>query len=90
MRQCLDGQLEYDGTVVEKSQVFRYTDLMYAPHTTRGFNYSPAALERIDSSPSRARDHYDMRVAGWLTEGAHVYFDHILKVIEDMRSKGLE
>ena len=73
----------------EKSQVFRYTDLMYA-HIRYAVNYFPEALERINASPSRARDHYGMRVAGWITEGAHIYFDNIPKVIADMRSKGFD
>lgn len=73
----------------EKSQVFRYTDLMYV-HIRYAVNYFPEALERINASPSRARDHYGMRVAGWITEGAHIYFDNIPKVIADMRSKGFD
>lgn len=52
----------YNGTG-EKSQVFRYTDVMYA-HIRHAANYFPEALERINASPSRARDHYGMRVAG--------------------------
>ena len=78
----------YDGKG-EKSQVFRYTDLMYA-HIRYAVNYFPEALERINASPSRARDLYGMRVAGWITEGAHIYFDNIPKVIADMRSKGFD
>ena len=78
----------YDGKG-EKSQVFRYTDLMYA-HIQYAVNYFPEALERINASPSRARDHYGMRVAGWITEGAHIYFDNIPKVVADMRSKGFD
>ena len=73
----------------EKSQVFHYTDLMYA-HIRHAVNYFPEALERINASPSRARDDYGMRVAGWITEGAHIYFDNIPKVIGDMRSKGFD
>lgn len=73
----------------EKSQVFRYTDLMYA-HIRHAVNYFPDALERTDASPSRARDQYGMRVAGWITEGAHIYFDNIPKVIGNMRSKGFD
>ena len=73
----------------EKSQIFRYTDLMYA-HIKYAVYYFPEALERINASPSRARDHYGMRVAGWITEGAHIYFDNIPKVIADMRSKGFD
>lgn len=73
----------------EKSQVFRYTDLMYS-HIRHAVNYFPDALERINASPSRARDHYGMRVAGWITEGAHIYFDNIPKVIGDMRSRGFD
>ena len=69
----------------EKSQVFRYTDLMYAPirYTVK---YFPEAFERISASPSPARDHYGMRVARWITEGAHIYFDNMPKVIADTRS----
>lgn len=83
-----DLMARYNGTG-EKSQVFRYTDLMYA-HLQHAVNYFPEALERINASPSRARNHYGMRVAGWITEGAHIYFDNIPKVIEDMKSKGFD
>lgn len=31
-----------------------------------------------------------MRVAGWRTEGAYIYFDNIPKFIDDMRDKGLD
>ena len=83
-----DLMVRYNDTG-EKSQVFRYTDLMYA-HVRYAVNYFPDALERINASPSRARDHYGMRVAGWITEGAHIYFDNIPKVIAHMRSKGFD
>ena len=83
-----DLMAHYNGTG-EKSQVFRYTDLMYA-HIRHAVNYFPEALERINASPSRARDHYGMRVAGWITEGAHIYFDNTSKVIGDMRNKGFD
>ncbi|KAL9070462.1 MAG: hypothetical protein Q9161_004886 [Pseudevernia consocians] len=73
----------------EKSQVFRYTDLMYA-HIRHAVNYFPEALERINASPSRARNNYGLKVAGWIIEGAHIYFDNIPKVIQDMRSKGFD
>ena len=73
----------------EKSQVFRYTDLMYA-HIRHAVNYFPEALERINASPSRARNNYELKVAEWIIEGAHIYFDNIPKVIEDMRSKGFD
>ena len=72
----------YDGKH-EKSQVFRYTDLMYA-HIRYVVKYFPEALEQINALPSRARDRYGMRVAGWITEGAHIYFDDIPEVIADI------
>ena len=73
----------------EKTQVFKYTDLMYS-HIRHAVNYFPEALERLNASPSRGRDHYGMRVAGWITEGAHIYFDNIPKIINDMRDKGFD
>ena len=75
--------------VGEKTQVFKYTDLIYS-HIRHAVNYFPEALERLNASPSRARDHYGMRVAGWTTEGAHIYFDNIPKIINDMRDKGFD
>ena len=83
-----DLMARFNGTG-EKSQVFRYTDLMYA-HLRHAVSYFPDALERINASPSRARDHYGMRVAGWITEGAHIYFDNIPKVVAHMQSKGFD
>ena len=44
-----DLMARYDGTG-EKSQVFRYTDLMYA-HIRHAVGYFPEALERINASP---------------------------------------
>ena len=73
----------------EKSQVFRYTDLMYA-HIRYAVKYYPDAVVRIEASPSRARDHYGMGETTWITEGAHIYFDNIPKVIADLRSKGFD
>lgn len=73
----------------EKPQVFRYTDLMYS-HIRHAVNYFPEAMDRINAYPSKARDHYGMRVAGWITEGAHIYFDNIPKIVEDMKAKNFD
>lgn len=73
----------------EKTQKFKYTDLMYS-HIRHAVNYFPEALERLNTSPPRGRDHYGMQVAGWITEGAHIYFDNIPKIINDMRDKGFD
>ena len=73
----------------EKAQEFKYADLMYS-HIRHAVNYFPEALERLNASPPRGRDHYGMRVAGWITEGAHIYFDNIPKIINDMRDKGFD
>ena len=73
----------------EKAREFKYTDLMYS-HIRHAVKYFPEALERINASPSRARDHYGMRVAGWITEGAHIYFDNIPKIVNDMRELGFD
>ena len=83
-----DLMARYNGTG-EKPQVFRYTDLMYA-HIRHAANYFPDALERINASPSRARNHYEQGVTGWIIEGAHIYFDNISQVIGDMRLQGLD
>lgn len=78
----------YQGTP-EKPQIFRYTNLMYS-HIRHAVNYFPEALARINAEPSTARDHYGMRVAGWITEGAHIYFDNIPKIVADMKEKGFD
>ena len=83
------GLVKRFNSVGEKTQVFKYTDLMYS-HIRHAVNYFPEALERLNASPSRARDHYGMRAAGWITEGAHIYFDNIPKIINDMRDKGFD
>ena len=84
----LDLMRRFDGKG-EKAQEFRYTDLMYS-HIRHAVNYFPEALERLNASPSLGRDHYGMRVAGWITEGAHIYFDNIPKIVNDMRDKGFD
>lgn len=81
-------QTQYNGTD-EKARMFRYRDLMYS-HICHAVNYFPEAMARINASPPTTRDHYGMRVAGWITEGAHIYFDNIEKVVLDMRSKGFD
>ncbi|KAL8773337.1 MAG: hypothetical protein Q9209_001731 [Squamulea sp. 1 TL-2023] len=68
---------------------FRYTDLLYS-HIRHAVSYFPDALERLNADPPRARDHYGMRVAGWITEGAHIYFDNIPKVVADMQNRGFD
>ena len=73
----------------EKAQEFKYTDLMYS-HIRHAVNYFPEALERLNATPSRGRDHYGMRVARWVIEEAHIYFDNIPKIINDMRDKGFD
>ena len=83
---CLIEQFNGRG---EKAQEFKYTDLMYS-HVRHAVNYFPEALERLNASPPRGRDHYGMRVAGWITEGAHIYFDNIPKTINDMRDNGFD
>ncbi|KAL2056057.1 hypothetical protein ABVK25_003699 [Lepraria finkii] len=60
---------------------------MYS-HIRHAVNYFLKARKHINFS--QARDHYGMRVAGWRTEGAHIYFDNIPKFIDDMRDKGLD
>ena len=70
-------------------QVFRYTDLMYS-HIRHAVHYFPEAMARINAKPPTTRDHYGMRVAGWITEGAHIYFDNIPKVVADMKRKGFD
>ena len=80
---------EYFKNIARNYQEFRYTDLMYA-HIRHAVNYFPQALERLNANPPRGRDHYGMRVAGWITEGAHIYFDNIPKIIDDMRNRGFD
>ena len=70
-------------------QGFRYTDLIYS-HITHAVSYYPEALKRINASPSQARDNYGLRDAGWIVEGAHIYFDNIPKVIKSMRDRGFD
>ena len=70
-------------------EVFRYTDLMYS-HIRFATNYFPEAMTRINAKPPTTRDHYGMRVAGWITEGAHIYFDNIPKVAADLKRKGFD
>ena len=68
---------------------FRYSDLIYS-HVTHAVGYYPEALQRINASPSKARDNYGLRDAAWIVEGGHIYFDNIPKVIESMRDRGFD
>ena len=80
---------QYFKNLAVSRPAFRYTDLMYA-HIRHAVNYFPEALERLNAEPSRGRDHYGMRVAGWITEGAHIYFDNIPKIAADMQGNGFD
>lgn len=80
---------QYFKNLAQSSPGFRYTDLMFA-HIRHAVNYFPEALERLNADPPRGRDHYGMRVAGWITEGAHIYFDNIPKIIDDMKNRGFD
>lgn len=71
------------------SKGFRYTDLMYS-HIKHAVSYFPDALERIRASPSLVRDRYGLLEADWIIEGAHIYFDNIPKVVDEMRNRGFD
>lgn len=78
------------GSVEEKGHVFRYTDLMYS-HIKFAVNYFRDASTRLHEN--KGRDTYGMRVARWITEGAHIYFDNIEsaeKIIREMRDRGFD
>ncbi|KAL8780978.1 MAG: hypothetical protein Q9213_006229 [Squamulea squamosa] len=81
--------MQYFRDLTRLHKRFRYTDLMYS-HIRHAVDYFPDALERLNADPPRGRDHYGMRVAGWITEGAHIYFDNIPKIEADMRKKSFD
>ncbi|KAL8812958.1 MAG: hypothetical protein Q9223_007164 [Gallowayella weberi] len=68
-------------------QTFRYIDLMYS-HIIHAVDYVYKANQLLNAG--EGRNHYDMKVQAWITEGAHVYFDQIPKVAESMKQKGFD
>lgn len=93
IHQLHDAAVEYFKALQQKyhsaDEVFRYTDLMYS-HIRHAVKYFPDAMTRMNAKPPTTRDHYGMRVAGWITEGAHIYFDNIPKVVSDMKRNGFD
>ena len=61
------------------------TDLM-ASHLTHAVHYWTDAWQRLKEG--NARDNYGLRPLE--AEGAHLYFDYLPLVVEDMRRKGFE
>ncbi|KAL8997137.1 MAG: hypothetical protein Q9169_003520 [Polycauliona sp. 2 TL-2023] len=67
--------------------IFHYTDLMYS-HITHAVNYPKVAWKTLDAG--EGRDHYGQKVQAWITEGAHVYFDMLPKIIKTMKQRGFD
>ena len=70
------------GSEETKYQVFRYTDLMYS-HIKHAVDHDFTAIKK-------ARNHYGKKAQDWITEGAHVYFNMIPKIIDTMKQKGCD
>lgn len=68
-------------------QIFRYTDLMYS-HITHAVDYFSVARKILDAG--KGRNHYGQKVQAWMTEGAHVYFDKIPRIVETMQQRGFD
>ena len=81
---CWDATTDYFVQLQEKHRL-RYLDLM-ASHISHAVNYWTDAWQRL--KVGNARDNYNLRLLE--AEGAHVYFDYLPLIVEDMRRKGFE
>ena len=81
---CWDAATDYFVQLQEKHRL-RYLHLM-ASHISHAVNYWIDAWQRLKEG--NARDNYGL----WPleAEGAHLYFDYLPLIVEDMRRKGLE
>ena len=81
---CWDAATDYFVQLQEKHRL-RYLHLM-ASHISHAVNYWTDAWQRLKEG--NARDNYGL----WPleAEGAHLYFDYLPLIVEDMRRKGFE
>ena len=68
-----------------RTNSFRYTDLINS-HIKHAVSYYNEAVGLLDAG--KGRNHYGMKVQAWITEGAHVYFDNIPKIVASMKQQG--
>ena len=68
---------------IEKTHQLHYLDLM-ASHISHAVNYWGDAWHNLKNE--KARDSYGLRALE--SEGSHLYFDYLPRIIEDMRNKG--
>ena len=81
---CWDATTEYFVQLQEKHRL-RYLDLM-ASHLSHAVHYWTEAWRRLKEG--NPRDSYGLRPLE--AEGAHLYFDYLPLIVEDMRRKGYE
>lgn len=70
---------------LQEAHHLHYLDLM-ASHISHAVNYWGDAWQQLKQG--KARDNYGLRALE--AEGAHLYFDYLPLIVEDMRRKGFE
>ncbi|MCJ1469325.1 NuA4 histone H4 acetyltransferase complex and the SWR1 complex subunit [Pseudocyphellaria aurata] len=81
-----DESSEYFITLEKMEKGLRYLDLI-ASHISRAVCYWNDAWSHIRKEKGKVpRDHYGLR--DWIAEGAHVYFDYLPFIVDDMEHKG--
>lgn len=70
---------------LQETNLLKYLDLM-ASHISHAVNYWGDAWQRLDQG--KARDNYGLRAVE--AEGAHLYFDYLPLIVENMRRKGFD
>ena len=89
---CWDEATKYFIRLQEQCQSpsarFQYVELM-GVHIVHAIHYWNDAWEHLRGQHGKAaRLHYGLR--NWIAEGAHVYFDYLPDIVEDMRRKGFD
>ena len=78
-------ELQLHRLQLQEKHRLRYLDLM-ACHISHAVNYWTDAWQRLKEGS--ARENYGLRPLE--AEGAHLYFDYLILIVEDMRRKGFE
>lgn len=81
---CWDATTDYF-VQIEKFHQLRYLDLL-ASHVSHAVNYWGDAWHNLKNG--KARPHFGLRELE--AEGAHLYFDYLPLIVEDMRGKDIK
>ena len=84
---CWDEATDYFYKI-QRGSLFKYYDLM-ASHIRHAVNYWGDAWAHLKGEDGKkAHDHYGLR--DWIAEGAHMYWDYLPRIVQDIKNKGFD